>query len=38
MLCHSDFMEEFMTIFDFHLDQYFDFDHSNVDFDPKIQF
>jgi len=37
--CDSDFMEEIMTVFvfEFDLDQYFDFDQSNLDFDPKIQ-
>jgi hypothetical protein len=34
LLLHpSDFMEEVMTIFDFDLDQFFDFDQSNLDFD-----
>jgi hypothetical protein len=44
LLRHSDFMEEVMTVFDFDLDQSFDFDQSNLDFDqsnfdfdPKIQ-
>jgi hypothetical protein len=37
LLRHSDFMEEFMIVFDFDLDKYFDFDQSNFDFEPKIQ-
>jgi hypothetical protein len=35
LLCHSDFMEEVMTVFDFDLDQSFDFDQSNLDFDQS---
>jgi hypothetical protein len=34
LLLHpSYFMEEVMTVFDFDLDQSFDFDQSNLDFD-----
>jgi hypothetical protein len=33
LLRHSNFMDEVMIVFDFDLDQYFDFDQSNFEVD-----